>query len=242
MTPSPTDEQIFVALWTFLTAILPDGIEIIRAQENRVPEPVGTNFVVMNEVRRQRLATNIDDYEDVKFTGSIAATTMTVSAVARGSITAGRFLYGTGVTANTKVVAQLTGPAGGAGTYTVSISQTVTSRTLSAGVKSVEQETGIAIQLDVHGPLSSDNAQTISTLFRDEYAVDSFAAQSPAVAVPLYTEEPRQMAFINEGQQYEDRWVVEAMLQANPVVEVPQQFADSVTGEAISVEAAYPAS
>ena len=47
---------------------------------------------------------------------------------------------------------------------------------------------------------------------------------------------------INDQQQYEWRWVVEAMLQANQVVSVPQQFADQVTVEIISVDASYPPS
>ena len=34
-----------------------------------------------------------------------------------------------------------------------------------------------------------------------------------AVATPLYTEDPRQMPFINGEQQYESRWVVSAVLE-----------------------------
>jgi len=67
-------------------------------------------------------------------TASIASTTMTVtSADASGNLLyAGQVISGTGVTAGTTIVAQLTGDTGLTGTYTVSASQTVTSTTITA--------------------------------------------------------------------------------------------------------------
>jgi hypothetical protein len=56
---------------------------------------------------------------------------MTVSAIAAGQIQVGQFLTGTGVTAGTYVTEFLTG-TGGAGTYTVSASQTVSSTTMTS--------------------------------------------------------------------------------------------------------------
>ena len=67
-------------------------------------------------------------------TGSIATTTLTVSAVGSGLIQIGDVLSGSGVTANTKVLSQLTGATGGIGTYTVDTSQTVSSTTITATV------------------------------------------------------------------------------------------------------------
>lgn len=64
-------------------------------------------------------------------TGSIATTTLTVTAVTSGVLSIGQIISGTGVTAGTRIVAFLTG-TGGAGTYTVDISQTVASTTISA--------------------------------------------------------------------------------------------------------------
>ena len=58
------------------------------------------------------------------FTGSIAATTLTVSAVATGALSVGMLVGGAGVTAGTRITALGTG-SGGTGTYTVSASQTV---------------------------------------------------------------------------------------------------------------------
>jgi len=65
------------------------------------------------------------------FTASIAATTMTVTAVGSGTLAVGLVLTGTGVTAGTTITAQLTGTAGSTGTYTVSASQTTSSTTIT---------------------------------------------------------------------------------------------------------------
>jgi hypothetical protein len=62
-------------------------------------------------------------------TGAISGTTLTVSAVTSGTLTVGQTIQGSTVTAQTIITALGTG-TGGAGTYTVNNSQTVTSRTL----------------------------------------------------------------------------------------------------------------
>lgn len=74
---------------------------------------------------------------DAVFTGSITTTVLTVSAVSSGVLANGQVLSGSGVTAGTKIVAQLTGPSGGTGTYTITPSQTASSTTISAGPATV---------------------------------------------------------------------------------------------------------
>ena len=65
-------------------------------------------------------------------TGSIAGNVLTVTAVASGSLVPGGTISGTGVASGTQIVSQLTGAAGGIGTYSVSIpEQTVASTTIS---------------------------------------------------------------------------------------------------------------
>lgn len=66
-------------------------------------------------------------------TGAIAGTTLTVSAVTSGSLVGGNSITGTNVLTGTQVVSQLSGTAGGIGTYSVNQSQTVASTTLTAG-------------------------------------------------------------------------------------------------------------
>lgn len=64
------------------------------------------------------------------FTASIAGTTMTVTAVGSGTVQVGQLITGTGVTAGTTITALGTG-TGGAGTYTVSTTQTTASTTIT---------------------------------------------------------------------------------------------------------------
>ena len=64
-----------------------------------------------------------------KFTASISGTTMTVTAVASGTIYLGQTIQGSGNTAGTIVSAFITG-SGGTGTYTVSATQTIATETM----------------------------------------------------------------------------------------------------------------
>jgi hypothetical protein len=56
-----------------------------------------------------------------------AGTVMTVSAVASGTVLVGMTLTGTGVTAGTRIAAQVSGTTGGVGVYTVTASQEIAS-------------------------------------------------------------------------------------------------------------------
>lgn len=67
------------------------------------------------------------------FTASIAATTMTVTAVASGTLAVGQTVIGTGVAAGTVITALGSG-SGSTGTYTVGVSQTVGSTAGLTGV------------------------------------------------------------------------------------------------------------
>jgi hypothetical protein len=65
-------------------------------------------------------------------TGSIAGDILTVTAVGSGTLVVGGTLSGTNVATGTMIVSQLTGTAGGIGTYSVNIpEQTVASTTIS---------------------------------------------------------------------------------------------------------------
>lgn len=80
---------------------------------------------------KQELLDGIHDFGAV-VTGSISGTTLTVSAVTNGVLRVGTPISGTGVTVGTTITAYGSG-TGGAGTYTVSASQTVASTTITSG-------------------------------------------------------------------------------------------------------------
>jgi hypothetical protein len=236
---SLSEVQTLTALRSFLLAVMSSGTEIVRGQDNRVPEPAGPNFITMTPILRGRLETNIDLYQDCAFTGSISGSTLTVTAVQLGQIAVGNTVFGTGVVTSTTITGLGTG-TGGVGTYTVSPSQNVASEIMAAGVKGVMQPTKVTVQLDIHGPASGDNAQIITTLFFDDYASQTFAATGFDVS-PLYASEPNQVPFTNAEQQVEERWVVDVVMQCNPTLNVPQQFADQLKSSSIDVQSQYPA-
>jgi hypothetical protein len=66
-------------------------------------------------------------------TGSIAGTTLTITAVTTGILAIGSVISGTGVTAGTTVTAYLSG-TGAEGTYTVTPSQNASSTAISSAI------------------------------------------------------------------------------------------------------------
>jgi hypothetical protein len=103
------------------------------------------------------------------FTGSIATTTLTVSAISAGTIYPSMQISGTGVTAGTRIVAQLTGTTGGVGTYTVSVSQTVTSTAMTGDLPSkiqVAQDGLYNVQFSAQLVNTTNDVQTMSIWFR----------------------------------------------------------------------------
>lgn len=103
------------------------------------------------------------------FTGSIATTTLTVSAVASGSILPSMQISGTGVTAGTRIVRQITGTAGSTGTYEVSVSQTVASTTITGDLPSkiTVAQTGLYnLQFSAQFVNTTNDVQEISIWFR----------------------------------------------------------------------------
>ena len=82
------------------------------------------------------------------------------------------------------------------------------------------------VQLDIYGDNAADMAAMLATVFRTDYAFD-WMADGYAIR-PLYAEDPRNMAFINDAMNYESRWMLEVHLQANPTTTLPQDFAQSL--------------
>ena len=85
------------------------------------------------------------------FTGSISGTTLTVTAVTSGNIGIGSVISGTGITAGTTITALGTG-TGSTGTYTVSVSQSVASTTITGTIVPTN------IQAYYQKPLQIDSA------------------------------------------------------------------------------------
>lgn len=101
---------------------------------------------------------------------------------------------------------------------------------------SIEQAVRLMVQLDCYGADSGDWAAILSTVLRDEYGVTALA---PTLA-PLYADEPKFAPLIDGEEQYERRWIVGAVMQYNPIVSTPMQFADTADADLINVDVSYP--
>lgn len=101
----------------------------------------------------------------------------------------------------------------------------------------VEAEYEYTFQIDCYGPTSNAWATMLSTLLRDEYAVNQL---SPNGVTPLYADEARMIPSVYGEQQYEERWSLDARFQMNPVTTVPQQFADALELTMVNVDQRFP--
>ncbi len=216
------ESDVFTVLRAFLLSCVVDA-EVVRGQDNRVSEPLGSNFITMTPIMRERIHNNLHDYVDNVFIGSITDTTLTITNTIYGSLFVGCTIFGVDVLPNTTITASL-----GGNQYTVSQSQTVPSQTIAGGVKTMLNPVKMTIQCDIHGSFSCDNAHIITTAFRDVYACDKFAESNKNV-FPLFSSEPKQIPFNNSEQQVEERWVVDLTVQVNPIITISQQFFNNLT-------------
>lgn len=236
-----TNDMVDTDVTSFLRWALPDvgALNIVKGQINRVPPPPTQNYVVFTPNARVRLSTNIQSFSDVLFTASASGTTLIVTDIAFGVIQIGAALLGVGVTNAPVIVQQLGGASGGVGTYKLSKPVTLSSQLFAAGLESLLMPTRVVLRFDFFGPLQDDNAQVVSTLWRSERGVDFFTSQGHGIA-PLYSGDAHQVPFINESNQYEYNWQLDAHLQINPAVMLSQQFASNINAEIIDVDVWYP--
>jgi hypothetical protein len=181
------------------TGALPTGIT--SGQIYYVKDTINNNtFYITNKPNGAKLntsgtqsgthtavATRHDVYEalapSASFTATIATTVLTVSAVATGSIVAGMTISGTGVTAGTYIVNQITGTAGSTGTYTISTSQTVSGATAMIGTAPVTNSSywirsGSTNRWSMHDSSVSSqtsNVTSIANVYQTYGLIDSVA-------------------------------------------------------------------
>ncbi|MEX3614238.1 MAG: hypothetical protein VB141_10915 [Burkholderia gladioli] len=94
-------------------------------------------------------------------------------------------------------------------------------------------------QIDCYGKRAQDRAVTLSTLLRSAYACEQFGGEGLNVQ-PLFAGDARQLPFVNASDQYEERWSFDAVLQYNPVIIVPQDFANALSASLIEVDTKFP--
>lgn len=125
------------------------------------------------------------------------------------------------------------------------VMQNVTMQKLSTNVHlyadpmvTIQAFTLLRMQMDFYGANAAEWAQAASTLLRDAIGCMALA---PACQ-PLHADDATQSPLITGEQQYLNRYTLEAYIQWNPVVTLPQQFADTLSALLVNVDERYPPS
>lgn len=87
----------------------------------------------------------------------------------------------------------------------------------------------IDVQIDFYGSQAGEFCTTAKKAFRSTWGFDNF----PLNIKPLYCDDGIQGPLLTGEEQYESRWMLTAVMQYNPVVTVPQDFADAAAVNAI---------
>jgi hypothetical protein len=101
----------------------------------------------------------------------------------------------------------------------------------------IEQGRELVVQIDCYGPMCADWAAILTTILRDNIGCEALAPY----AQPLYADDARQIPLVNGEEQYERRESLDAHLQVNSLITVPQQYANELDMTVIDVQEAYPA-
>lgn len=89
----------------------------------------------------------------------------------------------------------------------------------------------IDIQVDFYGESAGDYCRSVQSAFRTMWGFDKF----PAGIKPLYTSDGIQSPLVSGEQQYVARWTLTVSMQYNPVVTVPQEFAEEAAATTIAI-------
>jgi hypothetical protein len=72
---SLTEDAIMTSLRAFIVDVLPDGVEVVQGQDNMVPMPAGSDFVIMTPAKRQQLSQTETEYDGTGGTKEISRST-----------------------------------------------------------------------------------------------------------------------------------------------------------------------
>lgn len=106
----------------------------------------------------------------------------------------------------------------------------------TAGQKDILTPTQYTMQVEFYGADAASWANIVQALFRDEWTT----LVMPPNIQPLYADDPIQIPLVDGEAQYTQRWQLNAVMQFNPVVGVPQQFADQLSIGVKEVDTTFP--
>lgn len=88
----------------------------------------------------------------------------------------------------------------------------------------IQKSVEVVMQLDFYGVESQKRVRHVANVWQSEFSTNKLVK-----CQPLYSKQPMQMQYINEKNQYEQRWMLEVLLQYNPCFTHDQQYLDVPT-------------
>jgi len=88
------------------------------------------------------------------------------------------------------------------------------------GTKTITQALQYGVQIDCYGDDASTWAWILTTILRDGYA----CLRMPANIQPMYATDPQMAPIVDGENQYNSRWLLTAVLQANVSMTFAQDF------------------
>lgn len=98
------------------------------------------------------------------------------------------------------------------------------------GKAAVQNSVKVRLQLSFYGKHAEKRSRMVDTLWRTLYGADNLK-----LCKPLYVQSRERHPYINESNQYEDRYILDLALQYNPQVTYAQDFTESAEVELIPV-------
>ena len=86
----------------------------------------------------------------------------------------------------------------------------------------IQNSVEVRMQFDFYGVQAEARSRIVANIWRSEYSCERLT-----VCQPLYVQSHHRHVYVNDSNQYEDRWIMDLGLQYNPQVTVTQDFADS---------------
>ena len=86
----------------------------------------------------------------------------------------------------------------------------------------IQNSVDVRMQFDFYGSMAEQRSTVVYNLWRSPYACERLS-----VCQPLYVKSHDRRPYVNDSNQYEDRWILDLALQYNPQVTVAQDFTDT---------------
>lgn len=88
----------------------------------------------------------------------------------------------------------------------------------------VQNSVEVRVQLDFYGAMAESRSRIVANLWKNCYGTDNMT-----ICKPLYVQSRQRHPYINDSNQYEDRFILDLGLQYNPTVTHAQDFAEDAS-------------